>query len=172
MPNPTPVPAPVPAPVPPAPAPPRTIDLSKVLVRAMPGYLYSPFTKKVYYLNTRQPVGASTYERPWSVNPGYGFEQPVYPLNPIDYPTAKTANTILEWARAQWPTAGLTFDVYAPTPDGYVTQLQYWLIVWNGADLYEVYSAGWWAFDLDKDGQQAAHQQRTAELKDAGFSVS
>ena len=165
---PTPMP-PTPAPVP-VPAAPKTIDPSKVFVRAMPGYLYSPFTKKLYYTNNRQEVGASTYERPWSVSPGYGFETPVYPLNPVDFPTAETANKVLEQARAWYPT--LLFDVMAPKPTGgVVTQLQYWLIVWNGADLYEIFSCGWWAFDCDKDGETAAKQQRTAELKSAGFSV-
>jgi hypothetical protein len=150
---------------------PTSIDPSKILVRAMKGYLYSPFTKRLYYTYNRQEVGPSEYERPWSVNPNYGFETPIYPLNPVDYPTAETANTILEWARAQWPSSGLIFDIYVPTPEGHVTQLQYWLVVNNGQDLYEIYSAGWWAFDLDKDGQQAAYEQRTAELRDAGFSV-
>jgi hypothetical protein len=151
--------------------PATTVDPSKILVRAMKGYLYSPITKRLYYVHNRQEVGPSTYERPWSINPGYGFDQPVYPLNPVDYPTAETANSVLEWARAQWPTSGLIFDIYVPTPDGFVTQLQYWLVVWNGADLFEIYSAGWWAFDYDKDGQAAAYEQRTAELRSAGFSV-
>lgn len=148
---------------------PQSVDPSKILVRGMKGYLYSPSTKRMYYIHNREEVGPSTYERPWSVNPGYGFEQPVYPLNPVDYPTADTANRVLEWARENWPT--LLFDVYVPTPDGYVTQLQYWLVVWNGDSIYEVYSCGWWAFDLDKDGEAAAIEQRTAELKQAGFSV-
>ena len=148
--------------------PPTTIDLSKLLVRGMKGYLYSPVTKRMYYIHDRSEVGPSTYERPWSVNPGYGFETPVYPLNPVDYPTYNTANDVLAWAREMWPT--LQFDVYAPSPEGYVTQLQYWLIAWNGADIYEIYSAGWWAFDLDKDGEAAAYDQRSAELRQAGFS--
>jgi hypothetical protein len=147
----------------------QAIDPSKIFVRAMKGYLYSPTSKRIYYTHNREEVGPSTYERPWSVNPGYGFEQPIHPLNPVDYPTADTANSVLEQARAWFPT--LLFDIIVPTPDGYVTQLQYWLIVWNGADLYEVFSAGWWAFDCDKDGETAAREQRTAELRQAGFSV-
>jgi len=151
---------------PPEPVP---LDPSKILVRAMKGFLYSPWTKRLYYTVTRQEVGPSTYERPWSINLGYGFEQPVYPLNPVDYCTPETADQVLHWAKTQW--AGLTFDIVAPTPDGYVTVPQYWLVVTNGADLYEIYSAGWWAFDYDKDGAIAATEQRTAELRDAGFSV-
>jgi len=147
----------------------RAIDLSKILVRAMPGYLYSPVTKCIYYVNNLQPVGPSTFERPWSVNLGYSFERPVYPLNPVDYCTPETADAVLQWARNYWPQ--LIFDIYAPTPDGYVTVPQFWLLVTNGSSLYEVYSAGWWAFDYDKDGDAAAFQQRNAELKAAGFSV-
>jgi hypothetical protein len=44
-------------------------------------------------------------------------------------------------------------------------------VVNNGDDLWEVYSAGWWAFDKEKDGEAAAIEQRTAELRAAGFSV-
>jgi len=148
----------------------KSIDPSKILVRAFPGYLYSPITKQLYYVHDRLPVGPSTYERPWSVQPGYGFDQPVYPLNPVDYPTPDTANEVLLWARDTWP--NLDFTIIAPTPTGgFTTHPQYWLVVWNGADLYEVYSAGWWAFDYDKDGATAAVEQRTADLKLAGFSV-
>jgi hypothetical protein len=133
--------------------------------------LYSPVTKQLYPVNDRQtPVGPSTYERPWSIQPGYGFETPVYPLSPIDYCTPDTADAVLTWAKSMWPT--LLFDIYAPTPTGgFVTAPQYWLLVTNGTDLYEVYGAGHWSFDLDKDGEQAAYQQRTAELRQAGFSV-
>lgn len=148
-----------------------TIDPSRILVRGMPGFLYSPITKRMYYTHERTEVGDATYNRPWSVNLGYGFEQPIYPLNPVDFCTQATADRTLAWAREQWPSAGLIFDIFVPTPDGYVTESQYWLICWNGADLYEIFSAGWWMFDLQKDGQQAAHEQRTAELKSAGFSV-
>jgi hypothetical protein len=152
------------------PAVPVPLDPSKILVRAMKGYLYSPVTKRLYYTNNRQEVGPSTYERPWSVNIGYGFEQPIYPLCPVDYCTPATADAVLGWAMSQWQ--GLLFDIYAPTPDGgFTTAPQYWLVVSNGQDLYEIYSAGWWAFDYDKDGAQAAAEQRTAELRQAGFSV-
>ena len=156
----------------PVPATGSAIDPSKIFVRAMKGFLYSPVTKRLYDIINRMEVGPSTYERPWSVQPRYGFEQPVYPLNPVDYPTAETANKVLEWARAQWPTSGIIFDIFAPAPTGgVVTQLQYWLIAWNGQDLYEIFSAGWTAFDYDKDGQQAAYEQFTAQLRAAGFSV-
>lgn len=147
------------------------IDPSKILVRGMPGFLYSPISKRMYYSRTREEVGDATYNRPWSVNPYYGFEQPIYPLNPVDFCTQTTADRALEWARAQWPSAGLVFELFVPTPEGYVTESQYWLICWNGQDLYEIFSAGWWMFDLQKDGQQAAYEQRTSELRAAGFSV-
>jgi hypothetical protein len=145
------------------------IDPSKILVRAMKGYLYSPWNKKLYYTHNREEVGPSTYNRPWSVNLGYGFTTPVYPLNPVDYPTEATADGVLAWAKENWPS--LIFDILVPTPDGYVTESQYWLVVNNGDDLWEVYSAGWWAFDKEKDGEAAAIEQRTAELRAAGFSV-
>jgi hypothetical protein len=103
------------------------------------------------------------------VNLGYGFTTPVYPLNPVDYPTEATADGVLAWAKENWPS--LIFDILVPTPDGYVTESQYWLVVNNGDDLWEVYSAGWWAFDKEKDGEAAAIEQRTAELRAAGFSV-
>jgi hypothetical protein len=152
-----------------SPVEPVPLDPSKILVRAMKGYLYSPVTKRLYYTHNREEVGPSTYERPWSVNIGYGFEQPVYPLNPVDYCTPATADAVLTWAMSQWQS--LLFDIVVPTPDGFVTAPQHWLVVTNGQDLYEIYSAGWWAFDYDKDGAAAAFEQRTAELRDAGFSV-
>ena len=125
----------------------------------------------MYYTHDRTEVGDATYSRPWSVNLGYGFEQPVYPLNPIDFCSPETADRCLTWAKEQWPSANLTFDIVVPTPDGYVTEPQHWLLVTNGDELWEVYSAGWWFFDLQKDGQAAAYEQRTSELRQAGFSV-
>jgi hypothetical protein len=146
------------------------IDPSKILVRAMKGWLYSPVSKKIYSAVTREENGPSTFERPWSVQIGFGFDQPVYPLNPVDYPTPETADAVLTQARAWWPT--LLFDIFAPTPTGgFTTVPQYWLVVSNGQDLYEIFSAGWFAFDFDKDGEAAAYEQRTAELRAAGFSV-
>jgi len=155
----------------PAPAAaPATIDPNKIYVRAMKGYLYSPVTKRISYTHNREEVGPSTYERPWSVQLGYGFEQPVYPLCPVDYPTPETADSVLSQAIVWWPS--LVFDIIAPVPTGgFTTAPQYWLVVNNGADLWEVLSAGWFAFDLDKDGAAAAYEQRTAELRLAGFSV-
>jgi hypothetical protein len=59
-----------------------------------------------------------------------------------------------------------------PEPSGgFVTESQYLLVAWNGQDLYEAYSAGQWAFLFDRDGQDIAYTQRTAELRSAGFAV-
>lgn len=145
------------------------IDPSKILVRAMPGFLYSPLTKLLYYTNTREAVGPYTFERPWSIAFGYDFDVPVQPLNPVDFPTPDTAQACLEWARSMWPT--LVFAIVAPTPTGGFTSVpQFWLVCNNHADLYEIFSAGWWMFDLSKDGEAAAYEQRSAELRAAGFS--
>jgi len=145
------------------------IDPSKIYVRAMKGFLYQPSTKRLSYTATREEVGDSTYERPYSVAFGFGFEQPVYALCPVDYATPETADAVLTQARTWWPT--LLFDIFAPTPTGgFTTVPQYWLVTSNGQDLYEIFSAGWFAFDLDKDGEAAAYEQRSAELRQAGFS--
>lgn len=170
---------PVPSPPPPVPAapgtgaapnPPAMRDPTTLLVRAFKGFLYSPLTKQLYYTNNRESVGPSTYERPWSVNPNYGYEHPIYPLNPVDYCTADTADAVLSWAKDNWPS--LVFDIIVPIPEGFVTQAQYWLLVTNHEQsIIEVYGAGLWAFDHDKDGDASATEQRTAELRQAGFSV-
>ena len=147
-----------------------TIPPDQILVRAFRGYLYSPISKKLYSAVTREENGPSTFERPWSFAPGYGFDVPLQPLSPLDYPTADTAQWVLDWARQYWPT--LTWDIVVPEPTGaIVTESQYLLIAWNGQDLYEAYSAGQWAFLYDRDGQDIAYTQRTAELRAAGFSV-
>jgi hypothetical protein len=146
------------------------IDPSKILVRAFRGYLWSPITKRLYAAITREENGPSTFERPFSVQIGYGFESPIVALSPLDYPTADTAEWVLNWARQYWPT--LIFDIIVPEPSGgFVTESQYLLVAWNGQDLYEAYSAGQWAFLFDRDGQDAAYAARTAELKQAGFAV-
>ena len=146
------------------------IPPNQILVRAFKGYLYSPITKKLYSIGTREENGPSTFERPWSVQIGFGFETPIVALSPLDYPTAETAEWTLTWARTNWPT--LTWDIVVPEPSGgFVTESQYLLVAWNGQDLYEAYSAGQWAFLYDRDGQDIAYTQRTAELRAAGFSV-
>jgi hypothetical protein len=150
--------------------PETAVDQSKIFVRAFKGFLWSPITMQLYYANNREAVGPSTYFRPYSVTLDYGFEDPIVALNPVDYPTPDTADACLTWARENWPT--LVFDIVAPEPTGgFVTAKSYWLLVNNGADLYEVYGAGLWQFDREKDGEAAAVEQRTAELRAAGFSV-
>jgi len=146
-----------------------TFDPNTVLVRAFKGILWSPTTQQLYYANNREAVGPSTYFRPYSVTLGYGFEDPISALNPVDFPTPETADACLTWAKENWPT--LVFYIVAPEPTGgFVTAKQYWLAVNNGADLWEVYGAGLWQFDREKDGDAAAYEQRSAELRLAGFS--
>jgi hypothetical protein len=148
---------------------PTAIDPTKIYVRAFKGYLWSPYTKRLSYVHNREEVGPSTYNRPFSITLGYGFEHPIHALSPLDYPTSDTPDWVLAWARENWP--ALLWDLYVPDPTGgVVTEDQWWLVV-NSGDLYEIYSAGQWAFLFDRDGQEAAYAARTADLRMAGFSV-
>jgi hypothetical protein len=58
------------------------IPPNQILVRAFKGYLYSPITKKLYSIGTREENGPSTFERPSSPSPHSITPPPKPPSGP------------------------------------------------------------------------------------------